>query len=147
MHVPNLNFHENSTTKFLAVCCQSAGKTGNLRVLRKGKAFDFDFKMFAFDSTKSPCTQVVASHGFDGLILAFNAGGKSIFWYDYRTESRKPGRQGEVLVGKLENTKSLTIIKEIDPYIWLVHLGKEQTFAVFNLACGVLSKCRISGLD
>ena len=40
------------------------------------------------------------------------------------------------MVGKLENQKGLNIMKEIDPLIWLVYLGEEKCFAVYNLACG-----------
>ena len=145
MYTADPDTDENSNSKFIAVCCQHAGKTSNLKV-KRNKGLDFDLQMFAFDSTNKAVTQVVPSTGFDGKILAFNSGCKSIFFYDYRTEVKKPGRFGEVLVGKIENEKGVTVIKEIDPYIWLVHLGEEKTFAVYNLACGRLSKCRVDGI-
>ena len=125
IHAPDPETIENSTSKFLAVCCASAGKTGNLKVIQRSKGLDFDFQLLVFDCTSKPVTQVVPSTSFRGQILGFNSGGRNLFFYDYRKEVLEPGRRGEPLVGKLEDEKSLTLIKEVDPDIWLVHLGAE----------------------
>ena len=125
IHAPDPETIENSTSKFLAVCCASAGKTGNLKVVKRGKGLDFDWQLLVFDCTNKPVTQVVPSTSFRGQILGFNSGGRNLFFYDYRKEVLEPGRRGEPLVGKLEDEKSLTLIKEVDPDIWLVHLGAE----------------------
>ena len=56
IHVPDPETIENSTSKFIAVCCASAGKTGNLRAVQRSKGLDFDFQLLSFESTNRPVT-------------------------------------------------------------------------------------------
>ena len=42
VYIPNADYQENSTSKIIAICGQSQGKTGNIKVRKTKTGFDFD---------------------------------------------------------------------------------------------------------
>ena len=63
-----------------------------MRIKKTKLGYKVETQMFAFEKTMKPVNQIVASSSNNGKIVAFNVGGKTVYFYDYRPEARKPGR-------------------------------------------------------
>lgn len=46
---------------------------------------------------------------------------------------------------KIPDENDVRLIKEVDPGIWLIYLGQQETFALYNIATDGHVRCKISG--
>lgn len=98
--------------------------------------------------------------------VAFNQGGEAVSFYDYTGVAPKhPGKPRptesfyfpQLITYELEKEHMLAllrvkgeteirVIKEVDPGVWLVYLGQQETFALYNIASDGHVKCKLHGL-
>ena len=140
-------------------------KTAGTKKAPGKKEACFEVQKFNFGN-QSDVSQIIASTSHYRMHLAFNHGGESVSFYDYTgispTHPNKPkpsvsfyfpdlisyAQEKDYLLAemKVEGENAIRVLKELDPGVWLIYLGRQETFALFNMATNGYVRCTLTGI-